>query len=149
MDRNLQQIGGVYLTDLEVQLLRSLAKGLTTEQIASALSLAPKTVEHHLSVTDVRGIYWKIGVADRRQARAWALDHAEELGLLAPHADGQQADLPPEVLARSPFVVKLLAKHAESVGQFAQRGLPHLAEQQAKWLSKMLKRIAGEAHFRR
>ena len=55
------------LTVREVEILQTLARGLTTEQIAETLSLSVHTVRVH-----IRNILGKAGVSDRTQALAWA-----------------------------------------------------------------------------
>ena len=52
------------LTAREVNVLRLLAGGMTNNEIAEALVISPKTVDHH-----IEHIYAKVGVNDRtRQA---------------------------------------------------------------------------------
>jgi HD-GYP domain-containing protein (c-di-GMP phosphodiesterase class II) len=59
------------LTRREVDVLRLAARGLTTQQIADRLHIAPKTADHH-----IQHIYTKIGVSTRAAAALWATQHA-------------------------------------------------------------------------
>jgi HD-GYP domain-containing protein (c-di-GMP phosphodiesterase class II) len=63
------------LSDREVEVLRLLARGRTNKEIASAIGVSPKTVQHH-----VAHVYEKIGV----ESRAAAALFATEAGLLSP-----------------------------------------------------------------
>jgi DNA-binding CsgD family transcriptional regulator len=64
------------LTGRELEVLRLVAQGMTTRQVAEHLHLAPKTVEHMLSNEDpTRAIYPKIGVTNRSAAVAWYVEH--------------------------------------------------------------------------
>jgi HD-GYP domain-containing protein (c-di-GMP phosphodiesterase class II) len=65
------------LTAREAEVLRLLALGLTTKQVADELVISPKTADHH-----VQHIYAKLGVSTRGAAALFAIEH----GLLA--ADG-------------------------------------------------------------
>jgi HD-GYP domain-containing protein (c-di-GMP phosphodiesterase class II) len=58
------------LTVREVEVLRLLARGLTTQEMASALFISPKTVSHH-----IESIYTKIGVTNRARASLFAVTH--------------------------------------------------------------------------
>jgi HD-GYP domain-containing protein (c-di-GMP phosphodiesterase class II) len=58
------------LTDREVEVLRGLAAGSTNRQIASTLSISPRTAEHH-----VQNIYGKIGGSTRAAAALFAMEH--------------------------------------------------------------------------
>jgi DNA-binding CsgD family transcriptional regulator len=58
------------LTAREVEVLRLVARGLSTKQIAAALHISPRTAEHH-----IEGIYAKTGVTTRAAATAFALQH--------------------------------------------------------------------------
>ena len=58
------------LTAREVEVLRLLALGLTTQQIAERLVIAAKTADHH-----VQHIYTKIGVSTRGAAALFAMEH--------------------------------------------------------------------------
>lgn len=55
------------LTEREREALEALTRGLSNEQIADALNLAPGTVKNHLT-----NIYEKLGVASRAEAIVWA-----------------------------------------------------------------------------
>jgi HD-GYP domain-containing protein (c-di-GMP phosphodiesterase class II)/DNA-binding CsgD family transcriptional regulator len=63
------------LTDREVEVLRLLARGQSTKEIASALGISPRTAQHHII-----HIYRKI----ERNSRAGAALFATEHGLLDP-----------------------------------------------------------------
>jgi DNA-binding NarL/FixJ family response regulator len=58
------------LTVREAEVLRLLATGLTNAEIATQLSLSPRTINAHLTT-----IYSKLGVATRGAAIRFALDH--------------------------------------------------------------------------
>jgi non-specific serine/threonine protein kinase len=58
------------LTEREVEVLRLLAEGLTSPQIAERLVLSPLTVNAHL-----RNIYAKLGVSSRTAAARFAVEH--------------------------------------------------------------------------
>ena len=58
------------LSPREADVLRLLALGLTTRQIADRLVITPKTADHH-----VQHIYTKIGVSTRGAAALFALEH--------------------------------------------------------------------------
>jgi predicted ATPase/DNA-binding CsgD family transcriptional regulator len=58
------------LTLREVEVLRLLARGLTDQQIAQALTISPRTVHSHLNA-----IYGKLGVGNRSTATRWAIEH--------------------------------------------------------------------------
>lgn len=58
------------LTAREVEVLRLLALGLTTRQVADRLVISPKTAEHH-----VEHIYTKVGVSTRGAAALFAIEH--------------------------------------------------------------------------
>jgi DNA-binding NarL/FixJ family response regulator len=63
-----QSVAEERLTDRENDVLTHLAQGMTTKQIASALTLGEETVKTHLA-----RIYQKFGVSDRAQAVANAI----------------------------------------------------------------------------
>jgi HD-GYP domain-containing protein (c-di-GMP phosphodiesterase class II) len=63
------------LTNREAEVLRLLALGLTTREVADRLVISPKTADHH-----VQHIYAKIGVSTRGAAALFAIEH----GILAP-----------------------------------------------------------------
>ena len=50
--------------------LRLLARGLSNRQIAAALTISPRTAEHH-----VQHIYTKIGASTRAAAALFAMEH--------------------------------------------------------------------------
>jgi HD-GYP domain-containing protein (c-di-GMP phosphodiesterase class II) len=58
------------LTGREVEVLRLLARGLTTKEMAADLVLSPKTVSRH-----IENIYLKIGVSNRARASLFAVTH--------------------------------------------------------------------------
>jgi HD-GYP domain-containing protein (c-di-GMP phosphodiesterase class II) len=58
------------LTPREVDVLRLLALGLTARQVADRLSIAAKTVDHH-----VQHIYTKLGVSTRGAAALFAIEN--------------------------------------------------------------------------
>jgi HD-GYP domain-containing protein (c-di-GMP phosphodiesterase class II) len=58
------------LTDREVQVLRVLARGLSNREIAEALVLSPRTVQHHLA-----SIYDKIDLRTRAGAAVFAIEN--------------------------------------------------------------------------
>jgi DNA-binding CsgD family transcriptional regulator len=58
------------LTAREVEVLRLLARGLQTKQIAADLQITPKTVTHHIG-----HIYGKIGASNRVGASLFATEH--------------------------------------------------------------------------
>ena len=64
-----QQLPGG-LSRREVDVLRLAARGLTTQQIADRLHIAPKTADHH-----IQHIYTKIGVSTRAAAALWAMQN--------------------------------------------------------------------------
>jgi HD-GYP domain-containing protein (c-di-GMP phosphodiesterase class II) len=58
------------LTGREVEVLRLLARGLTTKEIADDLVISPRTVSRH-----IENIYIKIGVSNRARASLFAVRH--------------------------------------------------------------------------
>src|SRR4051812_47219727 len=58
------------LTAREAEVLRLLALGLTTRQVADRLVISAKTADHH-----VQHIYTKIGVSSRGAATLFAIEH--------------------------------------------------------------------------
>jgi predicted ATPase/DNA-binding CsgD family transcriptional regulator len=60
--------GGLSRRELEV--LRLLAEGKTSAEIATELFISTRTAEHHIA-----NIYTKIGVANRTSATRWAVTH--------------------------------------------------------------------------
>jgi DNA-binding NarL/FixJ family response regulator len=58
------------LTDREVDVLRLVARGLTSADVGQQLFLSPRTVDWHLS-----SIYAKLGVRSRTEAARFAIDH--------------------------------------------------------------------------
>jgi HD-GYP domain-containing protein (c-di-GMP phosphodiesterase class II)/DNA-binding CsgD family transcriptional regulator len=81
--RRRRRSGPAGLTEREVQVLRLVAAGCSTPEIARRLVIAPKTADHH-----VEHIYAKIGVSSRAAAALFAMEH----GLL-PDAGGGQAKM--------------------------------------------------------
>jgi LuxR family maltose regulon positive regulatory protein len=61
---------GAFLTVREGEVLRLLAQGLTSAQIAEQLVLSPMTVNTH-----IRSIYSKLGVTSRSAATRYAIEH--------------------------------------------------------------------------
>jgi HD-GYP domain-containing protein (c-di-GMP phosphodiesterase class II) len=62
------------LTEREVEVVRLLARGLQTKQVARALGISAKTADRH-----VQNVYRKIGVSSRAAATLFAMEH----GLMA------------------------------------------------------------------
>ena len=58
------------LTEREIQVVRLLARGLQTKQIARALEISPKTVDFH-----IQSAYRKMGVSTRAGATLFAMQH--------------------------------------------------------------------------
>ena len=58
------------LSRREVEVLRLVAEGLTTREIADRLFISPKTADHH-----IQHVYTKIGVSNRASAALWAVQH--------------------------------------------------------------------------
>jgi DNA-binding NarL/FixJ family response regulator len=66
------------LTDREVDVLRILARGASNREIAEALVVSPRTVQHHLA-----SVYDKINLRTRAGAAVFAIEH----GLVPAGAD--------------------------------------------------------------
>jgi HD-GYP domain-containing protein (c-di-GMP phosphodiesterase class II) len=58
------------LTPREVEVLKLIAIGHTTAQVAAALTISPKTTDHH-----IQHIYAKIGASNRSVATMFAMQH--------------------------------------------------------------------------
>jgi HD-GYP domain-containing protein (c-di-GMP phosphodiesterase class II) len=58
------------LTDREVEVVKLLARGLQTKQVAQALSISPKTADFH-----IQNSYRKMGVSTRAGATLFAMQH--------------------------------------------------------------------------
>ena len=58
------------LTEREIQVVRHLARGLQTKQVARALEISPKTVDFH-----IQSAYRKMGVSTRAGATLFAMQH--------------------------------------------------------------------------
>lgn len=58
------------LTDRELEVLRLIARGLSTRQVAEALTISPRTADHH-----IESIYAKIGVSTRAATALFAMQH--------------------------------------------------------------------------
>jgi HD-GYP domain-containing protein (c-di-GMP phosphodiesterase class II) len=58
------------LTEREIQVVRHVARGLQTKQIARALEISPKTVDFH-----IQSAYRKMGVSTRAGATLFAMQH--------------------------------------------------------------------------
>ena len=56
-------------------MLRLLADGLTTREIAAQLFISAKTADHH-----IQHIYTKVGVSTRAEITRWALDRGVVIG---------------------------------------------------------------------
>jgi DNA-binding CsgD family transcriptional regulator len=65
------------LTDREVEVLRLVARGLSTRQVGRSLGISARTADHH-----IESIYAKTGVSTRAAAALYGLEH----GLLAGEA---------------------------------------------------------------
>jgi predicted ATPase/DNA-binding CsgD family transcriptional regulator len=79
------------LTQREMDVLSYLAKGLSSREIAKAMTLALSTVNWY-----IQQIYTKLGVNHRQDA----LRRARELGLLNAPSANEQASQPPDILTR-------------------------------------------------
>lgn len=66
--RRRDQVAG--LTDRELDVLRLVARGLSTKQIAGELVISPKTADSH-----IQHIYGKTGVSTRAAATVFAMRH--------------------------------------------------------------------------
>jgi DNA-binding CsgD family transcriptional regulator len=58
------------LSRREIEVLRLLADGCSSREIASQLFISARTAEHH-----VQHVYTKIGVTGRAAATRWAVEH--------------------------------------------------------------------------
>jgi HD-GYP domain-containing protein (c-di-GMP phosphodiesterase class II) len=58
------------MTEREIQVVRLLARGLQTKQVARALEISPKTVDFH-----IQSAYRKMGVSTRAGATLFAMQH--------------------------------------------------------------------------
>ena len=58
------------LTEREIEVLRSVAQGLTDVQVAERLVISPRTVHSHLN-----SIYSKLGISSRSAATRYAMEH--------------------------------------------------------------------------
>jgi DNA-binding NarL/FixJ family response regulator len=58
------------LTDREVEVLRHTARGLSNKEIAAALVVSARTVQHHLA-----SVYDKTGRRTRAGAAVFAIEH--------------------------------------------------------------------------
>jgi HD-GYP domain-containing protein (c-di-GMP phosphodiesterase class II) len=58
------------LTEREVEVLRSMAAGLSNRELGELLSISSRTAEHH-----VQHVYAKIGVSSRAAAALFAMEH--------------------------------------------------------------------------
>ena len=57
------------ITPREAEVLRLLALGMTTRQVAAELVISPKTADHH-----IQHVYTKIGVSTRGAAALFAIE---------------------------------------------------------------------------
>ena len=71
------------LTERETEILRSVAKGMTTQMIGRELWVSAPTVKFHL-----RNVYRKLGVQNRTGAARWAYEN----GIVSRFADTDDAD---------------------------------------------------------
>lgn len=62
--------GPAGLTQREIDVLRLLARGLQTKQMARALGISVKTADNH-----IQNMYSKIGVSTRAAAAVFAMQH--------------------------------------------------------------------------
>jgi DNA-binding NarL/FixJ family response regulator len=58
------------LTEREVEVVRLLARGMQTKQVARQLGVSAKTADHH-----VQNAYAKLGVSTRAGATLFAMEH--------------------------------------------------------------------------
>jgi DNA-binding CsgD family transcriptional regulator len=58
------------LSRREIDVLKLVAEGRTTSEIATRLFISAKTADHH-----IQHIYTKIGVSNRAAATRWAVRH--------------------------------------------------------------------------
>jgi DNA-binding CsgD family transcriptional regulator len=68
--RTRRSTAGGDLSRREIEVLRLVAEGLTTREIAGRLFISPKTADHH-----IQHVYTKIGVSNRASAALWAVQH--------------------------------------------------------------------------
>jgi len=61
------------LTPQEQRIVRRVARGDTSKEVAAALHLSPRTVDAHL-----RSVFRKLGISSRRQLRNSALPLSDE-----------------------------------------------------------------------
>jgi DNA-binding NarL/FixJ family response regulator len=73
------------LTDRETEILKALARGMTTQAIGRELWVSVPTVKFHL-----RNLYRKLGVKNRTCAARWAYDNGLVSPLGSPEAVGSQ-----------------------------------------------------------
>lgn len=59
-----------YLTEREIEVIRTIADGMSNKEIASALFISEKTVKNHIS-----NIFKKLDINDRTQAAIFAIKH--------------------------------------------------------------------------
>jgi DNA-binding NarL/FixJ family response regulator len=76
--RRRERVAG--LSAREAEVLRLLARGLATKQIAAQLVISPKTADSH-----IQHIYTKIGVSTRAAATVFAMRH----DLVDPQSSGE------------------------------------------------------------
>lgn len=58
------------LTDREIEVIKTIAEGMSNKEIASALYISEKTVKNHIS-----NIFRKLEISDRTQAAIYAIKH--------------------------------------------------------------------------
>ena len=73
------------LTERETEILKALAKGMTTQAIGRELWVSVPTVKFHL-----RNVYRKLGVKNRTCAARWAYDHGLASPLGSPEPSGAE-----------------------------------------------------------
>jgi DNA-binding NarL/FixJ family response regulator len=103
---DVEEVRAAKLTCRELDVLRLLARGLSSRLIGRKLDISEKTVKNHLS-----SIYFKIGATHRTQAALYArrVDLTDP-GEAAPFAPLPEKDAPPTLTVRERGVLHLLAR---------------------------------------
>jgi DNA-binding NarL/FixJ family response regulator len=65
-----RRTGPAGLSEREIEVLAALARGLSNKEIASALSISARTVQHH-----VMHVYGKINASSRAAAALFAMEN--------------------------------------------------------------------------